>query len=573
MYDLGDRILMVASDRISTYDVVHPTPIPDKGAVLTGLSAFWFGRTGHIVTNHYVSATEDVPDEVRGRAMAVRKLRMLPVECVVRGYITGSGWKDYQATGSVSGIELPPGPARVRAPADADLHARRPRPTRATTRRSTSSAPRELVGDRELMARVRDVSIALYRFAAEHARERGVILADTKFEFGLDDDGELVVGDEVLTPDSSRYWPADGYAGRAAASRASTSSTCATGPRAAAGTRRRRRRRSPTTSSQGTRARYVEAYERITGEPFAAWLSRTARVRARVLIRPKAGILDPQGIAVERALPALGFAGVSNVHVGRLVELDVEDAAQLDEMCRQLLANPLIEDYEIVATGVKFGVVRFPGSCDDVDAQLAASRVGEAVLLWHADRDLQGVDAVDRARRLLLRRLPARRRDRPLRAGHGGGHRLRARRRAGARDLQRLPGAVRGGPAARARCCPTTACASSAARSTSRCSTPTPSSRARATPGERLSIPCKHTTGRYWAPDDELDASRPAGRSSCATRAGENPNGSARDIAGVCNEAGNVMGLMPHPEHAVDELCGGSADGLKLFASAAVGRA
>ena len=109
MYDLGDRILMVASDRISTYDVVHPTPIPDKGAVLTGLSAFWFGRTGHIVKNHYVSATEDVPDDVRGRAMTVCKLRMLPVECVVRGYITGSGWKDYQATGKVSGIELPPG--------------------------------------------------------------------------------------------------------------------------------------------------------------------------------------------------------------------------------------------------------------------------------------------------------------------------------------------------------------------------------------------------------------------------------------------------------------------------------
>ena len=113
---------MVASDRISTYDVVHPTPIPDKGKVLTGLSAFWFQRTGHIVRNHFISATEGVPDDVRGRAMAVRKLEMLPVECVVRGYITGSGWKDYQATGSVSGIELPPGPARVRAAADADLH-------------------------------------------------------------------------------------------------------------------------------------------------------------------------------------------------------------------------------------------------------------------------------------------------------------------------------------------------------------------------------------------------------------------------------------------------------------------
>jgi len=207
MYDLGDRILMVASDRISTYDVVHPTPIPDKGAVLTGVSAFWFGRTGHIVKNHYVSATEDVPDDVRGRAMTVCKLRMLPVECVVRGYITGSGWKDYQATGKVSGIELPPG-----------LRESERLPTPAFTPSTKADEGHdeaidfhraaELVGDRDLMARVRDVSIELYRFAAEHARERGVILADTKFEFGLDDEDELVVGDEVLTPDSSRYWPA-----------------------------------------------------------------------------------------------------------------------------------------------------------------------------------------------------------------------------------------------------------------------------------------------------------------------------------------------------------------------------
>src|SRR5437764_9429342 len=114
---MGDRLLMVASDRISTYDVVHPNPIPGKGKVLTGLSAFWFAKTGHIVANHYISATEGVPDEVRGRAMAVQKLEMLPVECVVRGYITGSGWTDYQATGSVSGIELPPGLKECERPA------------------------------------------------------------------------------------------------------------------------------------------------------------------------------------------------------------------------------------------------------------------------------------------------------------------------------------------------------------------------------------------------------------------------------------------------------------------------
>jgi phosphoribosylaminoimidazole-succinocarboxamide synthase len=274
MYDLGDRILMVASDRISTYDVVHPTPIPDKGAVLTGLSAFWFGRTGHIVANHFVSASDGVPDDVRGHAMAVRKLRMLPVECVVRGYITGSGWKDYQATGSVSGIELPPGlreserlPTPIFTPS-----------TKADVGHDEAidfERAAELVGDGDLMRRVRDASVALYVFAAEHARERGVILADTKFEFGLDDDGELVVGDEVLTPDSSRYWPSDGYeAGRPQPSFdkqyvrdwAAGSGWDKAPPAPAI----------PADVVAGTRGRYVEAYERITGEPFDAWLARTA---------------------------------------------------------------------------------------------------------------------------------------------------------------------------------------------------------------------------------------------------------------------------------------------------------
>jgi phosphoribosylaminoimidazole-succinocarboxamide synthase len=274
MYDLGDRILMVASDRISTYDVVHPTPIPDKGKVLTGLSAFWFARTGHIVANHFVSATEGVPDEVRGRAMAVRKLRMLPVECVVRGFITGSGWKDYQATGHVSGIELPPGlresdrlPTPIFTPS-----------TKAEVGHDEAidfDGAAELVGDRELMGRVRDASIALYRFAAEHARERGVILADTKFEFGLDDDDELVVGDEVLTPDSSRFWPADEWQPGAPAPSfdkqyvrdwASASGWDKTPPAPEI----------PDDVVQGTRGRYIEAYERITGEPFADWVARTA---------------------------------------------------------------------------------------------------------------------------------------------------------------------------------------------------------------------------------------------------------------------------------------------------------
>jgi phosphoribosylaminoimidazole-succinocarboxamide synthase len=273
LYDLGDRLLMVASDRISTYDVVHPTPIPDKGRVLTGLSVFWFGRTSHIVPNHFVSATEGVPDDVRGRAIVVRKLRMLPVECVVRGYITGSGWKDYQATGRVSGIELPPGlreseqlPEPIFTPS-----------TKADVGHDEAidfERAAELVGDRELMTRVRDVSVQLYRHAAEHAREQGVIIADTKFELGLDEAGALVLGDEVLTPDSSRFWPADGYEpGRSQPSFdkqyvrdwAAGSGWDKTPPAPAL----------PDDVVAGTRARYVEAYERVTGEGFDAWLART----------------------------------------------------------------------------------------------------------------------------------------------------------------------------------------------------------------------------------------------------------------------------------------------------------
>jgi len=275
----GGRLLMVASDRISTYDVVHPTPIPDKGRVLTGLSAFWFARTGGIVANHMVSATEGVPEAERGRALVVSALAMLPVECVVRGYITGSGWKDYQATGSVSGIPLPAGlreserlPEPIFTPS-----------TKADVGHDEAidfDRAAELVGDRELMRRVADVSVELYRFAADHALASGVILADTKFEFGLDEDGVLVVGDEVLTPDSSRYWPADQYeVGRGQPSFDkqyvrdwATASGWDRKPPAPA---------IPDDIVTGTRARYIEAYERITGEPFQAWLDRTAAPGAR----------------------------------------------------------------------------------------------------------------------------------------------------------------------------------------------------------------------------------------------------------------------------------------------------
>jgi phosphoribosylaminoimidazole-succinocarboxamide synthase len=273
IYDMGDELLIVASDRISTYDVVHPTPIPQKGAVLTGLSTFWFDRTRDIVANHVVSVTDGVPGEARGRGMVVRKLTMLPVECVVRGYITGSGWKDYQATGAVSGIELPSG---LR---ESD---RLPEPlftpsTKAEVGHDEAidfEGAVELIGDRELAQRVRDVSLALYEHAADHARANGIILADTKFELGLDADGVLTIGDEICTPDSSRFWPADTYE----PGRGQPSFDKQFVRDWASGTGWDRNPPAPPIPAEvvtRTREKYVEAYERITGESFDAWLART----------------------------------------------------------------------------------------------------------------------------------------------------------------------------------------------------------------------------------------------------------------------------------------------------------
>jgi phosphoribosylaminoimidazole-succinocarboxamide synthase len=282
IYDLGDQLLLVASDRVSTYDVVHPNTIPGKGAVLTGVSAFWFDQTGHIVPNHVVSYTEGVPDEVRGRGVVVKKLNMLPVEAIVRGHITGSGWKDYQATGSVSGIELPAGlqesqelPVPLFTPstkAEIGLH------DEAIDFARTVELLNDVAPDgngEALATRVREASIALYRYAHEHARSRGVILADTKFEFGLDPaTGQLILGDEALTPDSSRYWPADQFeVGTTPPSFdkqyvrdwAVSSGWDKTEPAPAI----------PEDVVEGTRERYAEAYERITGEPLTAWLERT----------------------------------------------------------------------------------------------------------------------------------------------------------------------------------------------------------------------------------------------------------------------------------------------------------
>ena len=275
IYAAGDdRLLLVASDRISTYDVVHPTPIPDKGKVLTGLTAFWLDQTADICPNHLVSLT-DVPDEHRGRAMLVERLEMVPVECVVRGYITGSGWKEYQATRAVCGIELPEGleeserlPEPIFTPA-----------TKAEIGEHDENIDfermAEIVGDPDLAEALRRLSIDLYRRGAAHALERGIILADTKFEFGRRPDGTLVLGDEVMTPDSSRFWPADGYEpGRSQPSFdkqyvrdwAAASGWDKSPPAPAI----------PDEVVEGTRARYLDAYERIAGEPLERWLEGLA---------------------------------------------------------------------------------------------------------------------------------------------------------------------------------------------------------------------------------------------------------------------------------------------------------
>jgi phosphoribosylaminoimidazole-succinocarboxamide synthase len=211
----ADSLLIVATDRLSAFDVILPDPIPGKGRILNTISNFWFGATSHIIPNHLLQRplAEVVPDPaqragIEGRSVVARRLKALPIEAVVRGYLIGSGWKDYQATGKVCGIALPPGlrqaeklpeviftPATKAAVGDHDENI------------SFEEAARRIGAD--LAARVRDVSIALYRFASEHAARRGILIADTKFEFGLAPDGRLLLMDEALTPDSSRFWPAD----------------------------------------------------------------------------------------------------------------------------------------------------------------------------------------------------------------------------------------------------------------------------------------------------------------------------------------------------------------------------
>ncbi len=265
LYALDDGTLaLTASDRISTFDVVLPTPIPDKGKVLTGLSAFWFGRTRELVPNHLLRLGDD------GRTMVCRRLEMLPIECVVRGYLAGSGWKDYLDTGVVCGHALPEGLAES---------SRLPEPIFTPATKAAAGHDENideqraaaLCGD-DAYSAAKEASLALYRIASEHADSRGIILADTKFEFGLAPDGSVILADEAVTPDSSRFWPAAEYAeGRPQASfdkqfvrdwceRTGWDKT-APGPEL------------PDDVVAGTRARYVEAFEKLTELTFDEYVA------------------------------------------------------------------------------------------------------------------------------------------------------------------------------------------------------------------------------------------------------------------------------------------------------------
>jgi phosphoribosylaminoimidazole-succinocarboxamide synthase len=258
-----DRLLLVASDRISTFDVVLPTEIPDKGRVLTGLSAFWFARTGDRCANHLVALRAD------GRSLECRRLEMLPIECVVRGYLAGSGWKDYQASGEICGHELPSG-LREADPLPEPIFTPATKAETGHDENITRGQAAELVGSKRL-TEVEGTSLALYQFASDYAAQRGIIIADTKFEFGLDENGRLVLADEAFTPDSSRFWPADSYApGSAQPSfdKQFVRDYCESlgwdktypGPEL------------PDHVVAGTRARYVDAFERLTEQSFDRYL-------------------------------------------------------------------------------------------------------------------------------------------------------------------------------------------------------------------------------------------------------------------------------------------------------------
>ena len=600
LYQVGeDLLLLVASDRLSAFDVVLPTAIPDKGRILTGLSRFWFAQTTDIVANHLVSTDPaDLPDEVsggdastladlRGRMMLGRRADVLPVECVVRGYLSGSGWKEYQATRAVSGIGFPEGlresdrlPSPVFTPA-----------WKAPAGQHDENIPFHRVGEligEELADRVRTISLALYARGSALCERVGIILADTKFEFGVTPEGELLLIDEVMTPDSSRFWDAAAYEpGRAQASydkqfvRDWLLRPAVGQDRAGAGAPGRRGGRHPSPLRRGLRTHHRGELRPLSLGGRHRPMSELARAyRFAVNVTPKPGILDPQGKAVERSLPHLGIAGVTGVRVGRRVELTVAAAdeaaarAVVDRLAGELLSNPLMEQFEVEPLGeteapavagrgrmsVRVGVVLFPGSNRDIDAVNALRVAGaEPEILWHESADLAGVAGI------------------LIPGGFAYGDYLRAGVIARFSPVMRAVAdfAARGGPVlgicngfqvlAEARLVPGALLRNRGLRFVCRQVTllpehlDTPFTREI---GERrpLRMPVAHGEGCYYADEATLDELERDGgvlwryANADGSVAGPddpgNPNGSLRGIAGVRNAAGNVAGLMPHPETA-----------------------
>ena len=566
-----DRLLMVASDRISTYDVVHPTPIPDKGKVLTGLTDFWLEHTGQIVPQPPDLVHRRCPTRCAAGRMLVERLEMVPVECVVRGYITGSGWKDYRRTGAVCGIELPAGLRESEQLPGADLHARhqgragRPRrERRLRPRRRDRGRPRAARGAAPALAR------ALRARRRSTRASAGSSSPTPSSSSAARADGTIVLGDEVLTPDSSRFWPADGYEpGRAQPSFdkqfvrdwASSSGWDKSPPAPPL----------PDDVVEGTRARYLEAYERITDEPFSAWLERSRRVRARVLIRPKAGHPRPAGpggragaararlrgrdatcaSAAWSSSRSTTRAGAGDVRAaaGQPADRGLRGASRASESPAEVRRPPL---------------PRAPATRSTPCWPAGASATRE--LLWHGDRDLGGVDAVvvpggfsygDYLRAGAIARFS------PVMEAVAD---FAARRRPGARHLQRLPGAVRGGPAARRAAAEHLAALRLPPGRRRGGRTPTRPSRARARRASALSIPVKHTTGRYYAPARRSTSWRRRPGAPALRARARTPTARCATSPAWPTRQGNVVGLMPHPEHAVDPLTG-SADGGTLFAS------
>ena len=565
---------MVASDRISTYDVVHPNADPRQG------------QGAHRAVG--VLVRPDGAD--RAPTTSSRDRRTCPTRCAAgRCWSSGSrccrssascaatsparAGRTTSATGAVCGIELPAGPARSPSSCRSRSSRPPPRPSWAiTTRTSTSSARPRSSATATLLEELRDALARPLRASRPTTRASAGSSSPTRSSSSAaaptarSDARRRGAHARLLALLARRRL----RAGPGAAA-ASTSSTCATGPPAPAGTSRRPRPRMPD-DVVAAHARALPRGLRARSPASPSPPGSSARAPAREGPRPH----PPEGGHPRSAGPdrraraagALGFEGVAHVHVGPAGRARrARTPSRLPEMCERLLANPLIEDYEISWSSVKFGVVRFPGSCDEVDAlrRCRARRRGGPAL----------------ARRPRPRRASTRS---SFPAGFSYGDylrvgaiarfspvmeavaRVRGRRRPGARASATASRCCARPACSRARCSPTPACASSAARWTWRSSTPTPPFTARASRGERLSIPVKHTTGRFCAPERRSTSSRPAARCCCATPPGRTPTARRATSPACRNAAGNVMGLMPHPEHAVDPLTG-SADGRKLFES------